>query len=337
MKIYLDYNIAQPLGFEPCKHLDTWIDQVPHGVDLIGLTFFHHKINKIRTVVDLALSKSRYVIIYFCEFNGSDVVRFEREYHEKYPNLQIFANAVPHYPSRLRHIGEWFMQLQNPYSSESWAQDLLTRLQHNETKPFRFDCLLGRQSPARDFIAEKYHLARSQDFIFTYFKDSPKSGRWDELDDADMTQVGGRGVNYRGNMISASNILPVEIYNQSYYSIVSDTTCPPRFNFYTEKVAKPLVAGRLFVAFSGRLYLSNLRKLGFRTFHGIIDESYDTIFNDAQRFQAAWTQVEFLLQQDPVMIQQQCREIVKHNQSLMLDTDWPAPMRDHIQTIIGQL
>lgn len=337
MKIYLDYNIAQPLGFEPYKHLDGCIDQVPNGVDLIGLTFFHHKINKIRTVVDQALAKSRHVVIYFCEFNGQDVVRFEREYHEKYPNLQIFANAVPHYPSRLRHIGEWFMQLQNPYSSESWAQDLLTRLHHSESKPYRFDCLLGRQSHTRDFIAEKYQQSRTEDFIFTYFKDSPKSGRWDELENVDVPEVGGRGVNYQGNMISASNILPVKIYNQSHYSIVSDTTCSPKFNFYTEKVAKPLVAGRLFVTFSGRLYLANLRKLGFRTFDGIIDESYDRIFNDHERFQAAWSQVEFLLEQDPLRIRQQCQEIVQHNQSRMLDTDWTAPMRDHIQAIISQL
>ena len=338
MKIYLDYNIADPLGFPPWPDLDSRLSEIPNDVDLIGLTFFHHDITKIQPIVDLALSKSRYVIIYFCEFNGYDVVKFEKEYHLKYPNLQIFANAVPHYHSRLKHIGEWFMQLNNPYSHESWAQDLLTKLLDYHDRLARFDCLLGKQGPARDFIAEKYYQCpRQQDFIFTYFKTDPTQGRWDELNDIDIPTMSGYRTRYQNVMVSASNILPVEIYNQSHYSIVSDTMCPPYFNFYTEKIAKPIIAKRLFVAFGAHRYLENLKRLGFQTFNNIIDESYDLIVDDHARWQAAWEQVEFLLDQDPAMIKKKCQSIVEYNQNLILSTDWAAPVRDHVQAIINQL
>jgi hypothetical protein len=336
MKIYLDYNIAVPAGFPYYHFLDQHIDEIPDDVDLIGLTFFHHNTSIIGPIVDTALKKSRYVMIYFCEFNGPDVVKFEKTYHARYPNLQIFANAVPHYPSRLRHIGEWFMCLDNPYGHESWARDLLSRLSHSDHKPHKFDCLLGKPTAGRDFIERQYQLCDPKDFIFTYFRTDLQAGKWDEFK-VDTTKVlTSDRVPFQGSLVSISNILPVDIYNQSHYSIISETACPDNFNFYTEKIAKPVLAQRLFVTFSGYRYLENFRKLGFQTFHGIIDESYDSIKDRHQRWQAAWDQVLFLLQQDPIAIQSQCQSIVRHNQRLMLETDWAAPIKQFIKDITGQ-
>lgn len=335
MKIYLDYNIGFPLGLGWHDTLDAHIDDIPDGVDLIGLTFFHHNIAQIRSVVDLAIKKSKHVIIYFCEFNGPDVAAFEQEYHEKYPNLQIFANAVPHYPSRLQRIGEWFMRLDNPYSKEPWAMELLPKLEDARDRPYRFDCLLGKQTPARDFIAAKYRQCPTKDgFIFTYFKDNPRNGIWNEVEIDDDIVLSSNRIKYRDELISLSNILPVSIYNQSHYSIVSDTQCPSDFNFYTEKIAKPIIAGRLFVVFGSHLYLENLRKIGFQTFDDVIDESYDRISDSADRWEAAWQQVEFLLAQDPVIIKQRSQDIIEHNRRLMLDTDWAAPIKNHINRIL---
>ena len=334
MKIYLDYNIGSPLGMDWYTALDENIQDVPHNVDLIGLTFFYHDIDKIRPIIDIALEKSQYVIVYFCEFNGPDVVKFEQEYHEKFPNLQIFANAVTHYSSRLKHIGEWFMQLNNPYSTEAWAMDLLTRLNDDHhCRLHKFDCLLGKQTPARDFIATMIlHQNPSDDFIFSYFKDNIHNGIWQDIK-LDDVHLSSNRVLYQGSLTSVSNILPVDIYNDSYYSIVADTMCPSEFNFYTEKIAKPMIAGRLFVAFAGHRYLENLRSIGFRTFDGIIDESYDAISDSQHRWSAAWSQVEFLLSQDPMIIMEKIQPIVNHNRDLILSTDWANPIRDYINNV----
>lgn len=334
MKIYLDYNIAVPAGFPYYHHLDQHIDEIPNDVDLIGLTFFHHDVKQIRVCVDSALEKSRYVIVYFCEFNGPEVANFEREYHEKYPNLQIFANAIPNYPSRLQHIGEWFMKLDNPYSNETWALDLLSRLSDDNHKSYKFDCLLGRQTLVRDFIADKYHKSNHrQEFLFSYFKNNLSDGIWNGLDISPDIDTSGRRIQYQGELVSISNILPVDIYNQSHYSIISDTSCPNEFSFYTEKVAKPLIAQRLFVAFGNHSYLKNLQKIGFRTFDGIIDESYDLIADDKSRWNEAWKQVEYLLTADPLIVKGKISKIVQHNQDLILTTDWASPIKQHIKRL----
>lgn len=334
MEFYLDYSIATPLGFEWYRDLNENIHQIPDSVDLIGLAFFYHDIDKIQPIVDLALKKSRRVLIYFCEFNGSGVAEFERTYHESHPNLQIFANAVPNYPSRLKHVGEWFMQLNNPYNTESWAVRLLQQLNQVDKKPFKFDCLLGRSTPARDFVSDRYHgCNQREDFIFSYYKDNLKDGIWNGIDLGDAN-YSGQWTSFQNKFVSISSILPVEIYNQSYYSIISDTPCPSEFTFYTEKIAKPMIAGRLFVAFGSQRYLENLRKIGFKTFHGIIDESYDQIADDQDRWNAAWHQVEFLLGQDSELIKQKSQAIIQHNRNLMLTTDWAAPIKQHVNEIL---
>ena len=333
MQIYLDYNIGFPLKLQWYPALDETINEVPSGVDLIGLTFFYHDIKRVRPIVDIALEKSKHVAIYFCEFNGPDVVNFEREYHEKHPNLQIFANAIPHYPSRLKHIGEWFMKLDNPYSTENWAMQLLSELDDSPSKPYKFDCLLGKRTHVRDFISSKCQDAGPEDFIFTYFKDNLRDGIWGDVDISSAVDSSTRVV-FRNELASVGNILPVKIYNQSHYSIVSDTTCPQEFNFYTEKIAKPMIAGRVFVAFAGQKYLENLRKIGFRTFDGIIDESYDQVADDQQRWQMAWTQVEHLLKQDPVTTKEKARSVTDHNRDFILSTDWAAPIKEYVQKII---
>lgn len=337
MKVYLDNNIAAPLGLRAYPCMNDQIQKIPNGADLIGLTFFYNHTNKIIPLVDIALEKSRNVVVYFAEFNGPDVARFEREYHDKYPNLQIFANAVTHYSSRLQHIGQWFLRLVNPYSKEPWAQDLLTRLDHSADRRYKFDCLLGKQTPMRDYIESLYKdCAYQQDFVFSYFKKDIQQGLWYDFEISSASKFTSDLVSYRDVEIPLSAILPTDIYNRCHYSIVAETTCPGDFNFYTEKIAKPMIAGRLFVAFAGPRYLENLRKIGFQTFHGIIDESYDQIQDNHARWKAAWDQVEFLLKQDPISIRQACQHITKHNQDLMLTTDWAAPIRDHVRTIIGR-
>ena len=98
-------------------------------------------------------------------------------------------------------------------------------------------------------------------------------------------------VNYKGLEARLSNIIPVEVYNNTAYSIVAETDTENSFSFFTEKIAKPLLTKRLFIVFSGYKYLENLRKLGFKTFDGIIDESYDLIENTEDRFQAICNEV----------------------------------------------
>ena len=107
--------------------------------------------------------------------------------------------------------------------------------------------------------------------------------------------------------------------------------------FFTEKIVKPILAKRLFVVCSGQYYLRNLRKLGFRTFHDIIDESYDAEPNLTKRMGLLLCQINMLYQQDHVALQEQIKPIVEHNFSVMLGANWQKQMIDEISCYITEL
>ena len=137
-------------------------------------------------------------------------------------------------------------------------------------------------------------------------------------------------INYYGYDVSLSQIIPIEIYNQTAYSIIAETNSENYCTFFTEKTVKPILAKRLFIVFSGQYFLQNLRKLGFKTFDGILDESYDLIENPQLRFDCAFSQIEYLITQPQEEILSLIKPIVEHNQQLMLNTDWMRSCSDEV-------
>lgn len=154
----------------------------------------------------------------------------------------------------------------------------------------------------------------------------------DQLEDPDMLEF--KRINKQLTALNSSRIVPwrfykdspsnvqlsiiisPKVYENSWYSIISETTYGP-FLFLTEKTAKPMYCKRIFVSFSFVGHLQFLRSLGFKTFDGIIDESYDQETNHDKRFAMAWQQVEYLASTDPIEVYQKASEILDHNYQLM--------------------
>jgi hypothetical protein len=76
------------------------------------------------------------------------------------------------------------------------------------------------------------------------------------------------------------------------------------------------------VAFCGQHYLRNLHNAGFRTFDGIIDESYDEEPDQQKRYAMVYKQMKYLFNQPQETILEQIRPITDHNKHIMLETDW---------------
>lgn len=139
-----------------------------------------------------------------------------------------------------------------------------------------------------------------------FLKDKKYFVSWDE-------------VLYFGKLINLCNIVPISIYNQCAYSIVMETNYSNEYNFFTEKTAKPIFGKRLFIVFNGQYFLKNLRRLGFKTFDGIIDESYDLISDNYERWKLASEQVLLLLKVDQSKIQNEIKEITDYNYNHMIN------------------
>ena len=80
----------------------------------------------------------------------------------------------------------------------------------------------------------------------------------------------------------------------SYFDITTETYMEGDYKSFTEKVCKPLMNFQpfVFIGFKGGLAL--LRELGFKTFNGFIDESYDNEANHVKRLSMAYEEIKKL-------------------------------------------
>jgi hypothetical protein len=281
--------------------------------------------------VEILLTKSKFILIDLNELTCQEVLNDAEYFLHKHDNIEIVSTVQTNYASRIKFSGNWFMSPINFYSAQHaspWAEYFLSMIEKNNfNKPFAFDCLLGRSNPVRDFIESKYKTSTySNKCIFSYYKDDIKNGVWDFLLGKTCTKSG-EIITYNEAEFTPSSAIPYSLYNQSYYSVVSETVYFNTYSFFTEKIAKPILAKRPFVVFCGQHYLKNLKQLGFKTFDNVIDESYDNIFDLKQRMKKAWEQVEYLITQDPFEIYQQTQEIRDHNYSLFRTTDWTTTVK----------
>lgn len=305
--------------------------------------------------IESARQRYQHVIVYLCEPMApiDDQPLLFRLLEQDLPDVTILSDYVfDNEPANHRRVSNWFCDHTNPYVT-SWGADLLATLhQDRDQKPYLFDALLGTKRPHRDLVYESWNNCAFRDSILlTYFQSDARLGIFDVPFEAQHNLYDPSGESLMEYTLSTSiqeeptksprdidtvNILPVTIYNNAWYSILTEGFTLPIGTRLTEKTAKILVAGRLFVYFGAPNDLARMRSLGFRTFDGIIDESYDSVTDDVARWSQAWHQVEWLCAQDPLEIQVASADIRAHNQSVFLKTDWYANLRQTFRDIIGQ-
>ncbi len=88
-------------------------------------------------------------------------------------------------------------------------------------------------------------------------------------------------------------------YQTSILSVVAETTWNQGEIFISEKTYKAIAHGHPFILVAPAGTLQTLRGMGFKTFDGIIDESYDKIENHTLRLQAIVKELQRLSKLDP--------------------------------------
>jgi hypothetical protein len=312
------------------------VEEVPDDCDFVAFSIFD--ILLFEDIARTLLAKSKFVFIDFNELTSLNLFNIANELLSQYSNLTIVSTVIPNLPSRIAFSGQWFMSPRNFYSlnqAESWAINSLLKLNleiNSRHRLYMFDCLLGTEKKERNIIERMYKDSAHRDKIFfSYYRNNIKNGVWDFSVDSITSSA--EITTHELENFAPSVVIPFSIYNQSYYSIVSETVAFNDYNFYTEKIAKPILAKRPFVSFAGKNYLKNLRALGFKTFDSVIDESYDSESNTTQRFCMAWHQVEKLMSMDPVEIYHATEHIRNHNYHLFRSTDWTASAKKLIDNL----
>jgi hypothetical protein len=208
---------------------------------------------------------------------------------------------------------------------------------------YAFDCIMGTKKVHRDYIYDL--ISKNNDTklrcLIKYTKCNWLSGT-DADNEQDLkkfklvpgySNLAGTLIPYRDQQTAnIATWVPWKIYNQSWFSVVAETDY--KRNFFTEKIAKPILAKKLFVIIGASGALQDLRHLGFKTFSSVIDESYDLERNDQKRWHMVFEQIQFVCSQKPEDVYQKILPILEHNQQLMLNLDWQNRSAEEMRKIV---
>ena len=209
-------------------------------------------------------------------------------------------------------------------------------LQQVKPKQKLFDALLGKNDPGRTAVFKLLDTNKLLANTFVNYYESTADGNTtiyrskdlDQYDESNFNKGTIESVEQTKNGLTMSYSLPTAIYDNANYSIVTETVSPSetkdqigRTPFITEKTTKCLLGGRIFVMFGPTGTMAKLKQYGYETFSSIIDESYDNIEDDKQRYEEAFQQVIKLSTLDPVKTYADMLEVLQHNQKTLLDNN----------------
>jgi len=103
-------------------------------------------------------------------------------------------------------------------------------------------------------------------------------------------------------------------------------------SFLTEKTFKCLKHGHPFVLFAPAGSLQALRNMGYRCFDTVIDNGYDHITDNTERYLAVMSTIRRLALVNPNTLYNSCLEDLEHNQQVFLASKW-----DRLNTLYERL
>lgn len=187
-------------------------------------------------------------------------------------------------------------------------------------KPFLFNFLNGVNRPHRSSLIEKLNkkglLEKSlwsalydkkflpDDYCFQVNKDTVVNGKYMFNDWPD------------GQLFS-------NIFEDSYFSLVTETNFFLPYSFRTEKIYKPVKVGHPFIAVANYGFYRDLRNLGFKTFNHLIDESFDLIDNNDDRLSRIADIVEDLCKSNLEEFLSAAEQNCRYNRELLMSTSTP--------------
>lgn len=122
-------------------------------------------------------------------------------------------------------------------------------------------------------------------------------------------------------------------YLNSYLSIIveEDPYQFPYFFILSEKTFRPIFYKHLFILIGNQFLLRSLREKGYQTFDSLWDESYDEIFDEEERVEAALKQAkDLILSPDLPELYNKAKSILEHNYNILATRSKPGVLRDEI-------
>jgi len=147
-----------------------------------------------------------------------------------------------------------------------------------------------------------------------------------------------RRVDFETNFqISGYGFEDKSVYVKSFISLISDTIFFKRQGFISEKVFKPIMYMQPFIVAGPPYYLREIKNMGFKTFDGFIDESYDEELDDKIRLEKIINEMERLSKFSLEELTEKIRgveDVLLFNQMKLLSYDYYKSEIDSVSEII---
>ena len=115
------------------------------------------------------------------------------------------------------------------------------------------------------------------------------------------------------------HVVNTELYTQSYFQIIIETHLDADQSggaFITEKTWKPVKFGQPFVVIGPVGTLAALRAAGYNVFDDVLDNTYDTIENNTERYIAVRELLLSMQKQGVAELFNKCQADILHNQQM---------------------
>ena len=243
--------------------------------------------------------------------------------------ISFFSNLVPLKDTvvPVTYTNDMFFAGHQLYKKNKRCKSLLSLLDPiKKDRSYFWDLLLGESRPNRDLL---HSMAATHPIgpklFMTYFKHDVAGGHWGEHvvrpNQHSAETLNGPDDRYN-SQIRCSDLIDPEIYNQTYYTAMIETVIHKDFAMFSEKEAKPIIAKRPFVIFGSPGHLRAFRKLGFKSFSPVIDESYDDELDLKKRFSMCLDAMHKLCDNDPLVIHARLADVLAHNKKHFEDSNW---------------
>ena len=324
-------------------------DIVPNSVYVVGRRQVTDHIDKVRELAQ----RNDVTVVFDNAAEGSWTLTSQLQslgLHDLALNHQLLLIGGGEMSSEYAYIlYDHFIACIADYEENLQAMSHSDEIFDNNCKPYSFLFLNGRARPHRKYLWERFKELNILDSALGTMLDSRPSVR-------SVFELERNGVNimatttelrwlpreYEFDFFKDSTVIPgpaertfvkpelfknlwgdiyldIAPYRDTYFSLVTETVFEYPHSFRTEKIAKPLAIAHPWIAVANAGFYRDMRNLGFRTFNGIIDESFDNIDNSQDRLERIIAVVQDLVSSDLPAFLAACEPVCKYNQQHLIE------------------
>lgn len=317
----------------------SWFDQTINYVTLLSdtvqrrvkkgelkLLFYYHEADspaRIKIVLDFLGLKSQFPKNYYLFVSANTAAEYLENF-VYFPDHELFFKEINKNQTPVTNIGHrpyeftalnrthklWRATVMselhraNLLNQSLWSYNTLCELEDDCTNPINVDQLRGSSEYMEFFIERGPYFCDGNDH---------------------QQHNNHRQVN-------------TELYTQSYCHIVIETLFDIEQSggaFLTEKTYKAIKYGQPFVIVGAVGSLATLRRAGYRTFDHAIDNRYDLIHDNVQRWLAVKNAISQIRSQNMQQWFELCHNDIVHNQQHFLNSRslWLDQLATHLDTV----